>query len=135
VFFFIFFNLLLNRYFIFKNVFFFMEYSWNLGVTTNNKAKAYAMYIGIQLAKKRKIIALNIVGDSKNTIHYFIKASSLKETSLENLVDRIKKTLHGLQAFFHILCHHNTVVDSLANKAIGLAHGEWRGACGSPSVK
>jgi ribonuclease HI len=101
-----------------------MEYSWNLGATTNNKAEAYTMYMGIQLAKKRKITELNIVGDSKNTIRYFIKASSPKETSLENLVDRIRKYLQGLQAhFFHILHHHNTVVDSLANKAIGLAPG------------
>jgi ribonuclease HI len=38
-----------------------MEYSWNLGVTTNNKAEAYALYIGVQLAKKRQINALNIV--------------------------------------------------------------------------
>jgi len=62
-----------------------MEYSWNLGATTNNKAEAYAMFMGMQLAKKRKITNLNIVSDSKNIIHYFIKASSPKETSLENI--------------------------------------------------
>jgi len=81
-----------------------MEYSWNPEVTTNNKAESYAMYIGIQLAKKRKINALDIVGDSKNTIRYFIKASYLKDTSLKNLVDLIIKTSYGLQEhFFHIL--------------------------------
>lgn len=34
-----------------------MAYSWNLGVTTNNRAEAYAMLMGIQLAKKRSIWA------------------------------------------------------------------------------
>jgi hypothetical protein len=49
-----------------------MEYSWNLGVTTNNKAEAYAMVMGIQLEKKISISELNIGGDSKITIRYFI---------------------------------------------------------------
>jgi hypothetical protein len=82
------------------------------------------MYMGIQMEKKKNIIELNIVGDSKNTIRYFIKASSPKGTSLDNLVDRIRKSLRGLQAKkFHILCDHNTIMDSLANKAIRLAPG------------
>jgi ribonuclease HI len=55
-----------------------MDYSWNLEVTTNNKVEAYTLYMGIQLEKKRKIIDLNILGDSKNTIIYFIKAFSPK---------------------------------------------------------
>jgi ribonuclease HI len=101
-----------------------MEYSWNLGVTTNNKEEAYAMLMGIQLAKKRSISELNIVGDSKNTICYFIKTPPPKETSLDNLVEHIKHSLQGIQShFFHILCHHNSVADSLANKAIGIAPG------------
>jgi hypothetical protein len=78
--------------------------------------------MGIQLEKKRKIVDFNIVGDSKRTIFYFIKAPSPKETSVENLVDHIRKSLQGLQAhFFHILRHHNMVADSLENKGIGLA--------------
>ena len=52
--------------------------------------------MGIQLEKKRKIIDLNIVGDSKRTIFYFIKVPSPKETSVENLVDRIRKYLQGI---------------------------------------
>lgn len=101
-----------------------MEYSWNLEVTTNNKAEAYALYIGVQLAKKKQINALNIVGYSKNTIRYFIKASSPKDTSLKNLVDRIGTSVQGFQAqFYHIFRHNNIAVDTLANKAIGLASG------------
>jgi len=46
-----------------------MEYSWNIGATTNNKAKANAMLMGIQLAKKRNIYEINIVCNSKNIIH------------------------------------------------------------------
>jgi hypothetical protein len=104
-----------------------MEHSWNLGATTNNKAKTYFMHMGIQLEKKRNITKLNIVGDSKNTIHYLIKVSPPKETSLDNLVGHIKHSLQGLRVhFFHILRHHNTVADSLANKSIGLAPGHMR---------
>jgi ribonuclease HI len=101
-----------------------LEYYWNLGITTNNKAEAYALFIGVQLAKKRQIDALNIVGDSKNTIHYFIKASSPRDIGLKNLVDHIRFSLQSFKAqFYHIFRHHNKVVDALANKAIGLAPG------------
>jgi len=99
-----------------------MEYSWNLGVTTNNKEDTYAILMGIQLAKKISISNLNIVGDSKNIICYFIKTPLPKETSLDNLVECIKHSLQGIQPhFFHILCHHNTVANSLAKKENGIA--------------
>jgi ribonuclease HI len=41
----------------------------------NNKVEAYAIYQGIQLAKQKHISHLNIVGDSKNTIRYFVIGS------------------------------------------------------------
>jgi ribonuclease HI len=50
-----------------------LTYSWNLGITTNNLAEAYAIFKGAQLAQERQINQLIILGDSKNIIRYFIK--------------------------------------------------------------
>jgi hypothetical protein len=33
-----------------------VDFYWNLGITSNNKAEAYAVFQGVQLAKQRKII-------------------------------------------------------------------------------
>jgi hypothetical protein len=101
-----------------------MEFYWNLGITINNKAEVYSPFLGIQLENQRQIFGLNILGDSKNIIHYFFTASSSKDIGLKILVDRIRISLCNYKAqFFHIYRHHNEVVDSMENKVIGLAHG------------
>jgi ribonuclease HI len=93
----------------------------NLGIYSNNKAEAYALFQGVQLVKKRKISILYIVGDSKNTIHYFVSSSSPKDIGLNKLVELIRISLLNLKVqLFHIYYHHNAEADAMANKAIGL---------------
>jgi ribonuclease HI len=62
-----------------------LNYYWNIGITSNNKVEAYVVYQGVQLEKQRQIYELNIVGDSKNTIRYFVLGSSSKDTRIEKL--------------------------------------------------
>jgi ribonuclease HI len=107
-----------------------LDFYWNLGVTMNNKAEAYAVFQGIQLAKQRQISQLNIVGDSKNTIRYFVTGSTPKDVGLKALIERIWISLSNLSVqFFHILRENNKEVDEMANRAIGLAPGSL-GVCG-----
>jgi ribonuclease HI len=39
-----------------------LKYSWNLGVTTNNIAEAYAMHQGVLLDQEQKLINIIVVG-------------------------------------------------------------------------
>jgi ribonuclease HI len=48
---------------------------WNLDITTNNQAKAYAMYQGLFLAKSLNIHSLSVVGESKLIIGHARKGS------------------------------------------------------------
>jgi len=78
----------------------------------------------VQLEKKRKIIHLNIVGDSKKTIRYFVSGYFPKDVGLKALVEHIKIYLETLIVqFFHVLRKNNTKLDEMANRAIGLSPG------------
>jgi hypothetical protein len=67
---------------------------------------------------------MNIVGDSKNTIRYFVIRTDPKEASLKSLIERIRLSLTNLSVqFFHILRENNKEGDEMANRAIGLAPG------------
>jgi ribonuclease HI len=49
-----------------------LNYYWNIGKDTNNKAEAYALLKGLQLTKTRQISDLNVIGDSKTIIRMMI---------------------------------------------------------------
>jgi len=66
-----------------------LDYFWNLAITTNHIAKAYVVYQGVQLALQKQLTQLNIVGDYKNTIQYFVTSSNPKEVKLKSLIGRI----------------------------------------------
>jgi ribonuclease HI len=55
-----------------------LNYYWNLGKENNNKAEAYALLKGLQLAIQRHIQNLNIIGYSKTIIRMMIQVPSLK---------------------------------------------------------
>jgi ribonuclease HI len=97
-----------------------LTYSWNLGITTNNLAEAYAIFKGAQLAKERQINQLIILGDSKTIIRYFIKKTIPKNSILKRIIDRTRDTLSSmLPTFYHIRRSNNGSADEQANRAIG----------------
>jgi ribonuclease HI len=101
-----------------------LDYYWNLGIETNNRAEAYALFQGILLVKQKQIKTLNVVGDSKMIISLMISGSSSKDLSLKKIVDRIQLHSSGiLMCFFHVYRHNNYEVDELANRAIGKSPG------------
>jgi hypothetical protein len=76
------------------------------------------------IAQQRHVSYLNIVGDSKNTIIYFVTRSTPKDGGLKVLFERIQNSLSNLSIqFFHILRENNKKDDEMANIAIGLAPG------------
>jgi ribonuclease HI len=111
-----------------------IKFYWNLGVTTNNKAKAYAVYQGIQLAKQRHIYYLKIVGDSKNVIRYFVTGSTPQDVGLKALIKHIKINLSSfIVQFFHIRRENNKDTDEMANRVTSIAPISM-GICGVESL-
>jgi hypothetical protein len=101
-----------------------VEFYWSLKLSSNNKAEAYAVFQGIQIVKQPQSPQLNIVGDSKNTIRYFVTGSDRKDLGLKVLIGHIRINFSSLSTqFFHVLRENNTLVNEMDNKAIGLAPG------------
>jgi ribonuclease HI len=80
----------------------------NLGNASNNMAEAYAVYQGLLLTQEHHINHITIVGDSKNTIRYFVLGYAPKDAKLKRIIERTKLLLTATQAqFFHILRENN----------------------------
>jgi ribonuclease HI len=85
-----------------------LNYYWNIGKDTNNKAEAYALLKGLQLAKTHQISNLNVLGDSKTVIRMMVQGTDPKNLSLKRIIDRIRVDSQSLKpTFFHILREHN----------------------------
>ena len=101
-----------------------LTYSWNLGITTNNLAEAYAIIKGAQIAKDRQINHLIILGVSKTIIRYFIKNTIPKNSILKRIIDRTRDILSSmLPTFYHVWWSNNGSADEQANRAIGRSTG------------
>jgi ribonuclease HI len=101
-----------------------LNYYWNIGKDTNNKAEAYALLKGLQLAKTHQISNLNVIGDSKTVIRMMVQGTDPKNLSLKRIIDRIRVDSKSLKpTFFHILRENNTTTDKLVNEAIGKPPG------------
>jgi hypothetical protein len=62
---------------------------------------------------------LNIVGDSKNTIRYFVSGSIPRYDSLKVLIECSKLTLSSyLVQFYHIIRENNKETNEMANCVI-----------------
>jgi len=59
-----------------------LDFSWNLGINTNNMEEAYAMYQGVLLVQEQQLNSITIVGDSKNIIRHFSMGTTPKNTKL-----------------------------------------------------
>jgi ribonuclease HI len=99
-------------------------YSWNLGVTTNNMAEAYAMYQGVLLAQEQKLSNIIVIGDSKNIIRHFVKGTGPKNSKLKRIIERIRAIMSSFHSsFYHVPRANNTKADEQQNLAIGKAPG------------
>jgi hypothetical protein len=65
---------------------------------------------------------MNIVGDSKNIIRYFVSGLVPKDDGLKALIECTRITLSSCSVkFFHILRENNKATNEMANHAIGKA--------------
>jgi len=79
------------------------DYYYNFRNDTNNKEEAYELLEGLQLAKERQIIILNVVGDSKKITRMMIQGSEPKYLNLKRIIDKIFVTTRTLNPnFLHV---------------------------------
>jgi len=45
-----------------------LDFSWNLGIDSNNMEESYVMYQGVLLVQEQQLNSTTIIGDSKNII-------------------------------------------------------------------
>jgi hypothetical protein len=105
-----------------------LTYSWNLGITTKNSSKAYALLKGTQIVKDHQINKLIILGYSKMIIRYFIKRTNPKNSTLKRIIDRTRDTLSNMcPIFYHVRQANNWRADEQDNKSIGKSTGHLEG--------
>ena len=102
-----------------------MRYAIGLGIASNNHAEAMALWQGLCQAQSNGIRDLVIIGDSRLLIQAIVLSKNTKNAKLNNLIDRIRLLLRGLQSFqfFHVLRALNQDADIEANRGVELAIG------------
>eukprot|EP00253_Pinus_taeda_P019066 PITA_19066 len=94
-----------------------LQYHWGLGIESNNRAEALALWQGLTLALTRNIQSLTVFGDSRLIIQAMNSSSSQMQIHLGRILKKIKLMLVKFRkiTFFHILRQLNAQADSEAN--------------------
>jgi ribonuclease HI len=82
-----------------------LSYAWGLGVETNNRAEALALWQGLNQAISKKVKDLVIIGDSKLIIQALTLRNPVKQTKLQHILEKIHLLLKRLRTYqmFHVL--------------------------------
>lgn len=96
------------------------HYALGLGIESNNRAEALALWQGLQLAVKLRISDLTVIGDSRIIIQAMVKRSKTQSIKLNNLLDKIWLILRNLNSchFYHVLRDQNRSADKEANQGV-----------------
>jgi ribonuclease HI/exonuclease III len=101
------------------------QYALGLGIDTNNRAEALALWQGMQLALKLKIQDLTVIGDSRIIIQAMVKRSNSQSVKLNSLLDKIRILSSKLNSchFYHVLRDQNGSADQAANQGVQMEEG------------
>jgi len=102
-----------------------MKYAIGLGIDTNNRAEALALWQGLKLAIQHNIQDLIVIGDSRIIIQAMVKKSHSHSIKLQSLLDKIRIITSKLKScqFFHVLRDQNCNADQEANQGVHLNAG------------
>ena len=94
-----------------------MRFHSGLGIETNNRAEALALWQGLNLAINRNILSLSVFGDSRLIIQALLFPKTPHQVHLAPIIKKIRLLLPKFNkiAFFHILRALNTQADLEAN--------------------
>jgi hypothetical protein len=85
------------------------DISWDLGVTTNNEAKAFAMYQRLQRLKAHGIKQASIIRCSSIIIKFLLNLSIPQSIGLSNWFRKFWIWLSGLSPFPYSKCYGLTM--------------------------
>eukprot|EP00253_Pinus_taeda_P015908 PITA_15908 len=82
-----------------------MRFHWGLGIETNNRAEALALWQGLNLAINKNILSLNVFGDSRLIIQALLFPKTPHQVHLASIIKKIRLLLPKFNkiAFYHIL--------------------------------
>ena len=101
------------------------DFSWGLGLKTNNQAETLSLLKACQMARKENPREILIFGDSELLIKTIISKKGLKDPALNKQLSRVNRILKDFPSvqIFHILRGLNKEVDRLANIGCTLQNG------------
>eukprot|EP00253_Pinus_taeda_P006677 PITA_06677 len=97
-----------------------MRFHWGLGIETNNRAEALALWQGLTQAIKRNILSLAVFGDSRLIIQAMLRPKNPHQIQLASVIRKIRLLLPKFIkiSFFHILRNLNSLADNEANLGV-----------------
>ena len=101
------------------------NFSWGLGIETNNISKALALWQGLLISKNQRISDITVLGDSRIIIQAMVENSLPNQMHLQHLIRKIhvlSLSFHKID-FFHILHNHNKEANLAANIGTTLSSG------------
>ena len=103
------------------------KFAWVLGTTSNNMAKALALFQGIKLLLSLNIKEVDILGDSWILIRSLNFFNAPPSYTMASMVLRIKGLLSQFSSYkcYHILRTHNSEEDRLVNAGSTLPLGSY----------
>eukprot|EP00253_Pinus_taeda_P028484 PITA_28484 len=112
------------------------DFSWGLGLKTNNQAEALSLLKACQLARKGNPKEIIVFGDSELLIKSLINKKGLKDPTLNKQLTRVNRLMKdfSLVQLFHILGELNTEADRLANTGCTLEKSMININAGAPNM-
>ena len=94
-----------------------LRFHWGLGIESNNRAEALALWQGLNLAINRNILSLSVFGDSRIIIQALTSHKTPHQVHLASIIKKIRLLLPKFSkiSFFHILRNLNSQADMEAN--------------------
>ena len=94
-----------------------LRFQWGLGIESNNRAEALALWQGLNLAIKRNFLSISAFGYSRLIIQAMKTQKNPYQVHLASILKKIRLILPKFHkiSFYHILRKLNSQVDLEAN--------------------
>jgi ribonuclease HI len=81
-------------------------FAWGLGIASNNRAGAYALWQGLKVAKGMSVQYLIVIGDSKTIISHMVHNSEPGDCPLASILDQSRQETNSFISitYYNVLC-------------------------------